>query len=130
MTYLSRDDILKAPDLITEDVEVPEWGGTVRVKALTGAERDRLESSVISSRPGGQRNLNNIRARMVALAVVDADGKTIFQAGDIEALGEKSAAALDRVFGVAQRLAGMSEKDIEELTGNFTAGQNGASTSA
>ena len=26
MTYLSRDAILAVNDLVTEDVEVPEWG--------------------------------------------------------------------------------------------------------
>ena len=37
---------------------------------------------------------------------------------DMEALGEKSAAALQRVFDVARRLSGMSESDVEELTKN------------
>ena len=32
MPYLTRDDILQAVDLKYEDVQVPEWGGVVRVR--------------------------------------------------------------------------------------------------
>ena len=42
MSLLSAAEILAADDLPTEDVEVSEWNGTVRVRALTGAERDKL----------------------------------------------------------------------------------------
>ena len=40
MTLLSKSAILCANDLQTEDVDVPEWGGTVRVRSFTGRERD------------------------------------------------------------------------------------------
>ena len=39
----------------------------------------------------------------------------------IDALGAKSAAPLDRCFEVAQRLSGISEADVEELTKNSEA---------
>jgi hypothetical protein len=44
-SYLTRDAILQAPDLQGEDVAVPEWGGTVRVRGLSGAQRDAYEAS-------------------------------------------------------------------------------------
>ena len=39
---LNKEQIQSVSDLETQDVEVPEWGGTVRLKSLTGAERDRF----------------------------------------------------------------------------------------
>ena len=45
--YLTRDAILQATDLTFEDVAVPEWGGVVRVRGLTGTERDAFEASVV-----------------------------------------------------------------------------------
>ena len=39
-------------------------------------------------------------------------------ADDIEALGGKSAAVLDRLFGVAQKINGMAAADIEALEKN------------
>lgn len=46
MPLLSKTDILCANDLQTEDVEVSEWGGAVRVRSFTGRERDAFEASV------------------------------------------------------------------------------------
>ncbi len=37
--YLTKDSILKSEDRKYQDIEIPEWGGTVRVQSLTGAER-------------------------------------------------------------------------------------------
>lgn len=125
MKLLTRDAILQAEDLPTEDIEVEEWGGAVRVRALTGAERDAFEQSIVEQRGKSTRmNLRNIRAKLVALTVVDADGKRLFSDKDAELLGKKSAAALDRVFEVAQRLSGLSPEDMEELSGNSEEGQS------
>ena len=119
MPYLTREQILKADDLPTEDVEVPEWGGVVRVRALTGAERDALEAAVLDVRGKNVRvRLENARALIVAMSVVDEDGNRLFSDKDVKALGQKSAAALDRVASVAMRLAGLTKEDLEELTKN------------
>lgn len=123
--YLSRDAILAANDVQYEDVEVPEWGGTVRVKSLMGKERDALESSMIVGKGKNTNvNLNNLRAKLVARSVVDEDGKRLFSDDDIVALGEKSAAALNRVYEVAQRLSGVTQEDIDELTKNSETAQS------
>lgn len=116
MGCLTRDDILNASDLKTEKIEVPEWGGHVYIRGLTGAERDAFESGMVSMR-GRHRdvNLENIRARLVALVTVDEDGKRIFADKDIALLGSKSATALDRVFSAARRLSGLTEEDVNEL---------------
>jgi hypothetical protein len=125
---LSRDDVLKADDLATEEVEVPEWGGSVLVRGMSGKERDEFESSALDQR-SGRMNLANTRAKIVIRCVVDDDGKRLFDAADIDVLGEKSGAALDRVFAVASRLSGLGERDVEELTQNF-GGTSGASSSS
>lgn len=128
--YLTRDAILQATDLTFEDVQVPEWGGMVRVRGLTGAERDAFEASVVE-RQGKQSKLNmtNIRARFVALVVVDGEGKRLFSDADVAALGRKSGVALNRVFEVAQRLSGITETDMSELEKNSAGGQSDGSTS-
>ena len=125
---LSREDVLKADDLATEEVAVPEWGGTVLVRGMTGRERDEFEASTLDQRTGRQ-NLANTRAKIVIRCVVDDDGNRLFDAADIDALGAKSGAALDRVFTAAARLSGLSGGDVEELTQNFGP-TNGASSSS
>lgn len=119
MPLLTRDMILQANDLPTEDVEVPEWGGAVRVRTLSGRERDQFEASVVEQHGKRQRiDTRDLRAKLVALAVVDERGQRMFTEADVVTLSGKSAAALQRVFDVARRLSGLSDQDVEELEKN------------
>jgi hypothetical protein len=116
---ITRDQILGAQDIQTEEVKVPEWGGSVLVKGMTGAERDKFEASNMEGKGKKQKfNLENLRAKLVAKSVVDEKGDHLFQESDIPALGKKSASALERVFSVAMRINGISADDVEELTKN------------
>lgn len=129
---LTRDEILAAEDIQSEVVEVPEWGGSVIVKGLSGTERDAFERTIIRNIDGkgpAKSDLRNFRAKLAAWSIVDEDDKRIFTKADVNALGNKSAAALQRVFNVAQRLSGLSEEDVEELTKNSENGQSDVSGS-
>jgi hypothetical protein len=117
MTILGRDAILQAQDISKELVHVPEWGGDVYVKGMTGAERDKFEASLISSKAGGKQvNLSNVRAKLASLTLCDEGGNLLFTETDVRELSKKSAAALQRVFETAQKLSGLGEADIEELS--------------
>jgi hypothetical protein len=119
-TMLSKDAILNAHDVVTEIVEVPEWGGAVRVRGLTGSERDAFEGEVVQRNGKDVKtNTRNIRARLVVLSVVDEDGNRMFGYHDIEKLGDKSARALDRIFTVAMTLSGLREEDVAEMAESF-----------
>lgn len=117
---LSKQQILEADDLPREEVEVPEWGGSIWIRTMTGVERDFFEQSVIGSHLNGnnRQNLTNVRARLVVLTAVDENGIRLFEEKDADELGKKSSAVLDRLFAVAQRLNGLSRDDIEELEKN------------
>jgi len=112
---LSATAILSAADLPHEDVAVPEWGGTVRIRTMTSGARDDYEQKMLAAKGQTQRN---VRAQLVVLCAVDEAGGRLFGPSDIEALGRKSAKALDRLFDVAIRLNGMGPADIEELEKN------------
>lgn len=132
MGLLSKEQIWAAGDLVTKDVPVPEWGGEVRLRSLTGAERDQYEADSIKTGKGGRRehNLSNLRARLIALCAIDDNGNPLFTRGDVMRLGQKSALALERLFDEATKLNGMSDEDVEELAGNSESGQSDSSTSA
>lgn len=120
--FLGRDEILGYDDIKVEIVKVPEWGknAAVRLKVLTAAERDAFEASTVTTKGGRQKpNLANLRARLVSRCMVDANGDRVFESGDVARLGNKSSAALDRLFAKCQEINGFSEKDIEELTEDF-----------
>lgn len=135
MTLLGRDAILGADDLRYEVVPCPEWGGDVRIRSLTGAQRDRFEVQ-LGQQAGlggtGKPNvagLDNVRASLLALCIVDEDGQPLFTAADVAALGGKNALVIERLFTAARRLSGLTDGDVEELTENFGAAPNGPSTS-
>ena len=131
MTLLSKTAILTAQDLQTEDVEVPEWGGAVRVRSFTGRERDAFEASMVRGEGRDRKvDLTNMRARLVGLTVIDETGQRLFTDEEVDLLGAKSGAALDRVFAVAQKLNGLSGADVDELSKNSSGVPSAVSTSA
>lgn len=131
MALLGRNAILEADDLKTEDVHVPEWGGDVRIRMLTGEQRDAYETSMVELKKDGtpKSNTENVRARLVALCIVNENNEQMFNKADVKLLGRKSAAALDRVATAAQRLNGISDEDIEELAEGFDGAPDEGSTS-
>ena len=131
---LTRAQILETQDLGREVVPVPEWGGSVVMRGLTGRERDAFEASIVRMQRGApgagmERSLQNIRARLVAMAAIDESGARLFEDRDVRALGEKSAAALDRLFDAARRLSGMSEADVKAIAEDFGGGPSAGSGS-
>ena len=126
MSLLSRDQILGAQDLPVEEVEVPEWGGAVRVRGLTGSEKDQWEAEWLQFDEKGQikeRDSRDFRAKLLVRCIVDQEGKRIFEDKDAQDLGAKSGIAVDRVFLVAERLSALSQKSQQALERNFGAGQ-------
>jgi hypothetical protein len=113
---LTKDQIKKAQDTKTEEVQVPEWGGSLFIKTMTGKARDALEMSMVKA--NGEQDRTNIRARFVIATAVDEKGKPLFDEADTEWLGQKSAAALDRCFAVSQRLNHITDNDVEDLAKN------------
>jgi hypothetical protein len=132
MGYLNREDILKAEDVQTREVDVPEWGGTVLVRGLSGYDRDAYQASMMQMQADGQAipELGNMTAKMVARAVVDEAGVPLFNELDVGRLGQKSGAALARVYDAAMEMSGMTAKAVAAAEGNSEAAPSGVSTSS
>lgn len=127
MAILTRDQIIACQDIKTEEVQVPEWGGSVLVRGLTGEERDAYEATLMQLRgTDAKLNLANARAKLVARSVVDDAGNLLFSDRDVAQLAKKGAAALQHIFDVAQRLSGLTKSDLDDLTKNSEDGQHDA----
>lgn len=142
MARLNKDQILKVDDRQIEEIEVPEWGGSVLVRGLDGAGRDAyFQSMTVMRNPGkgkapqmGMDN-TNATAKMVARCILDPDDpkheRLMFDSyKDLEELGAKSGAALNRVYEAALRLSGLDQDDMEELGKSSGTTPNGGSTSS
>lgn len=129
---LSADDILNADDRQIVKVSVPEWKGHVYVRSLESHERDAWEAQQVEMRKGKMvPRLKEVRASLVVLAACDEKGARLFiDAAAVQRLGKKNAAAMSRVFQVAQRLSRITDDDIDELAGNSGPGPSDDSGSA
>lgn len=133
---LNRDAILGVSDLQTEKVDVPEWGGEVIVRGLTGEERDAFEASRRQVRNAGTPKaevvlvLDNTRASLLVKCLIDEHGERLFTDRDAPALGQKNGAVLDRLFDVASRLSGMSDDEAEAIEGNSETASDASTSSS
>lgn len=110
---LDRNAILNSDDLGSEVIEVEAWGGKVRIQELTATDRDKYTLSVA----GADKDLKKVlgaQARLVAMTVVDDEGRRIFTKEDVTALGEKSPRALQLCFDKALELAGLTDTSAED----------------
>lgn len=121
---LSKEDIIKANDTDVITVDVPEWGDSVFMAPMKGFERDAFEMGCAD---GG---MENFRAKLVGLCLVDSDGTRLFNNNEIDDLGKKNARVLNRLFDQARNLCGMSDDDVEELAGNSESVTNEGSGSS
>lgn len=114
---LTREQILSANDTPTREVPVPEWGGNVRVRTMSARDKDFFELAAIRARNDGDVNFS-IRARYAAFCIIDEKGEPVFTDEDIEALGNKSSAALDRVYQAIEELNRLDPNEVEALAKN------------
>jgi hypothetical protein len=128
---LTREQILAADDTSKrETVPVPEWfpDGEVLVGVMLGHERDKFEVEYQRAREG--KSPNGIRAWLAAATLVDERGKRLFTPSDVTALARKSSIPLDRIWDVATRINGLTQKDVEALQKNSPAAPSGDSGSS
>lgn len=113
---LDRAAILSKTDLPVQVIPVPEWGGEVRIRALTGTQRDALGRSMADSK--GKDGAPSYFTTLAALAIVGEDNKTQFTVDDLSVLGELSGLALERVGAAAHEMNHMGAKAVEDAEGN------------
>ena len=120
---LTAEAILAADDLPTVWVQTPEWGryAGVWIRGMSGSERAQFEAPVSGLDGGGDKvkmDYTNLRATLVVSCAVDDDGNSLFSGDQVEALGRKSGAVIDRLFDAARKASGIGEDDCKKLAKN------------
>lgn len=109
--YLTKGQILASNTMPTETVDVPEWGGSVLIRAWSVAEADAMAKFVTDGVANG--HIENYREEMVRRSVVDSEGKLMFEQKDIVKLGQLQPAALNRVHRAILALNKVRDENIE-----------------
>lgn len=114
MAILTKNQILKANDIVTKKINA--FGGEVIISTISAQARESYEKAVIDV--NGKVSGSNIRARLLAVSIVDEDGTLLFNESDIKDLGKKSATEVDKLFSAILKLNGMGDDNVEEVAKN------------
>lgn len=120
-TLLTRDQILKEDQMPSEIVEVPEWGGSVKLGAISAAERDELDQLAMKFNADGSRetHIKTKRCLLVAMCLVNENGKRLLGRGEWPQFGKgKDPRVIDRLFKACQRLNGLDKEEAQDAEGN------------
>lgn len=105
---LSRDQILSASDLQRQEIDVPEWGGSVFIRMMSAGEHARLAQD-FEAIPK-----ESYVFYLLSKTLCDETGGLLFPApGDIGLLATKSMAATERVYEAVARLNKLEKSDVQ-----------------
>ena len=119
--FLDAGLILSAADLKTETVEVPEWGGALRISQFSSearAEIDLARYKAFKAMSAGDDtvllDLAKITTPLYLLhGVVDQNGNPVFTRDQMPAMLKKNPAVLNRVAQKIAALNGMDEGAVD-----------------
>lgn len=112
LLMLSIEDILAVDDRPTEVVDIPEWGGAVRIRGLSMEEVHGMRKKATV----GMVIDEDLLSRLSVLATV-VEPK--FSEDQLGLLWSKSAAAIVRVMGAVTRISGLDRLAADRAEGSF-----------
>jgi hypothetical protein len=121
---LSKKAILAAKDTkLKGPIPVPEWGGEVYFRTISGAERDQFEDSY------AEQKMKAFRSRFLVMTLADESGERLFEDKDIDELGKKSSVVINRLFDEAWQHNAFTQEAVDALGEGSAPAQSGGSTS-
>jgi hypothetical protein len=109
---LTADEIWKAQDIEERTVEVPQWGGSVRIRTFSKRQAvNMVKRATVKDRFGKETVDNEI---VEALLVTEGVIEPKFDLADYERLSEKSAVAMTTVIKAINDASGLSELAVAE----------------
>ena len=102
---LTLDELFSAKDITEQVVEMPEWGGSVRVRALT---RDEVGQARRRATVGGEVDADLVDLYLVCFGVIDPP----LAPDHALLLRNRSAGAVVRLVAVIAELSGLTERAL------------------
>lgn len=110
---LNKNDIFASKDLTFREVEIPQWGGNVRIKVMSIAEQiafERLNKS--------KKDDSELVFALLSQCCVDEDGNHLFNEDDISELNKKSSTPVLVLFKACLDLNSMNQVDLDKQAKN------------
>ncbi len=116
MDYLSLDQILSAEDLPTKDIEIPEWGGVVKIQGLSKAKADKVSLECFDD--DGEVDTAKLQVQMVLHCLVEPK----ITEAELTLLVEKKASVFNRLAVECMAHNGSTEEVAEQSAATFPEG--------
>lgn len=111
MSLLSKENIIAADDIAYEYVDVPEWGGKVKIYAMSLAQH--IEYEKLSTK-GKDNPINGEQIVFVlSQALRNEDGSRLFTEEEAKLLLNKNTRVVSRLFAKCAELSKFSDTDIK-----------------
>lgn len=104
--FLSATDILAADDLHVHVEDVPEWGGKIRLRAMSAGVAIEFASNI-------EANPKEGLIEILRLCAVDEDNNPLFTKKEADGLREKSMQVFMRLQSVCLEINGMKTDNKE-----------------
>ena len=132
MALLNRNQILEAKDIQTKDIEVKEWGGTIRIKQLSAKEYNDIFMNMINIRKMAAKQLSkkntnenleeainelaikNQKILIIIKSVVDENMNPLFTEADMELLYQKNTNVINRLIEEIEEFNSVSTEDVKK----------------
>ena len=112
---LSRDQIVSVSDIKTEYVDVPEWGGQVKIRGLSVKAINHANRRATVA---GELDPEKITVEVLLAGIVEPE-LTPEHAGQ---LAGKALAPVNRIVNAIYRLSGIDSDTVEGLESRFREG--------
>ena len=109
---LSVEQILTANDIVERTVEVPQWGGAVRIRGLTKGQHQLLRKKA-SLR--GQVDTDRLEMLLFADSVIEPR----FTLEQVNQLKDKAAAPFETVLRAVLEANGLADGAVEQAEAEF-----------
>lgn len=136
MAGLTREQILdgaKKAKIGQLPLVVPELGGTIFVRGMSGKERDKFEEGlrIRKGSRAGQSDLLQFRAKLACKVIVSEDGVRLLNDGpdDITILGDLPAGVLDRIIAKCTDQSGLAQEEVADMGNDFASQETSVATS-
>lgn len=132
MALLNRNQILEANDIQTKDIEVKEWGGTIRIKQLSAKEYNDIFMNMINIRKMAAKQLSkknadenleeainelaikNQKILIIIKSVVDENMNPVFTEADMELLYQKNTNVINKIIAEIEEFNSVSTEDVKK----------------
>jgi len=119
MGYItSANEILAKDDFTYAEIDVPEWGGTLRLRSLSGAQRTIITARAQKNKVTG----DGLYEQLIIMSAVDEDNKLIFdEKQHLEMLKMRNSAITKKIGEKVLEISGFkpdAESDLESAEKN------------